>query len=312
MQTKNILTMGELRSEEFFSILKISRYLKQNADHGSVLCGKSLVMIFQKPSTRTRISFEVGMYQLGGQALNLSASEMQLSRGESIEDTARTISRYADCVMARVYEHSHIEALASSASIPVINGLSNTFHPCQTLADFATIAQHKGDLKKLRIAWVGDGNNVCNSMIYGAALAGVPITIATPEEMQPLKQVVQQAQKHITIQLTTDPVEAVRDADVVMTDTFKSIHTNTDSGVDRLYPTYQVNDSLMRIADSDAIFLHCLPATRGREVTKSVMDGPQSVVWDEAENRLHTQKALLIMLMRPDAAEHILQSTDQF
>ena len=298
--SKKILTLGELTHDEFSALLDLSLKLKQDLKEGIIhdtLRSKTLVMIFQKPSTRTRISFEVGMHQLGGHALNLAPGDMQLSRGETLEDTARTISRYADCMMARVYKHSQIETLANNASIPTINGLSDTFHPCQALADFLTIQEHKGDLQKVRIAWIGDGNNVCNSLIYGSALAGSKMTIATPESLQPSPDAVRYADRLTEIQLTKDPTKAVKDADVVITDTFKSIHDAGAINMDKLFPAYQVNDTLMSLAKPDAIFMHCLPATRGVEVAESVLDGPQSVVWDEAENRLHSQKALLVSLV---------------
>lgn len=297
--SNQFLTLGELNSSEFEDLIQLSLKLKQELKNGvphKLLSGRTLAMIFQKPSTRTRVSFEIGMYQLGGSAVNLSAGDLQLSRGESIEDTARTISCYADCMMARVYGHEQIEALARHADIPVINGLSNTFHPCQILADFVTILEKKNRLKDIRIAWVGDGNNVCNSMMYGAALSGATMNIATPRSLRPLGRVVREASRLTSIRLTESPQEAVRDADVVVTDTFKSIH-HDDSHGDLLFPKYQVNDSLMSLAKSDAIFMHCLPATRGHEVADSVLDGEQSAVWDEAENRLHTQKALLIRLL---------------
>lgn len=300
LSTRQVLTLGELDSKEFDDILRLSIQMKKDLAAGTVhplLKNKTLAMIFQKPSTRTRISFEVGMYQLGGHAINLSSGDMQLSRGESIADTARTISRYADCLMARVYDHDQIETLAKHSTIPVINGLSNTFHPCQTLADFVTMLERKGSLRRLRIAWIGDGNNVCNSMIYGAALSGAILSIATPTDLRPSAQAVRDASKLTAIDLTTDPTKAAAGADVVATDTFKSIHDSGGVNEDRLFPRYQVNDAIMSVAKPDAIFLHCLPATRGREVTSSVIDGPQSAVWDEAENRLHSQKALLALLM---------------
>ena len=255
-------------------------------------------MIFQKPSTRTRVSFEIGMYQLGGHAVNLSSNDMQLSRGESVEDTAKTLSRYSNCIMARVYEHDLLEKLAKHASIPVINGLSDTFHPCQILADFMTIKEKKKKLKGLKIAWIGDGNNVCNSMIYGAALSGVKMSIATPKGFEPDKTAIKEAKKTTNIELTTDPYVATKNADVIVADTFSSIHNLDKKRLKKFLPKYQVNDKLMKSAKKDAIFLHCLPAKREQEVTSSVIDGPQSVVWDEAENRLHTQKALLAALIR--------------
>jgi ornithine carbamoyltransferase len=254
-------------------------------------------MIFQKPSTRTRVSFEIGMYQLGGYAINLSSNDMQLSRGESIEDTAKTLSRYTDCIMARVYEHELLVKLSEYANVPVINGLSDSFHPCQTLADFMTIKEKKKKLKGLKIAWIGDGNNVCNSMIYGAALSGIDMSIATPKGFEPDKDVVKESKKSTNIELTTDPFVATKNADVVVTDTFSSIHNSNTKRIKKFLPKYQVNSKLMKSAKKNAIFMHCLPAKRGQEVTSSVIDGSQSVVWDEAENRLHSQKALLASLI---------------
>lgn len=255
-------------------------------------------MIFQKPSTRTRVSFEIGMSQLGGHAVNLSSNDMQLSRGESVEDTAKTLSRYTDCIMARVYDHDLLEKLSQHATVPVINGLSDTFHPCQILADFMTIKEKKKNLKGIKIAWIGDGNNVCNSMIYGAALSGAVMSIATPKGFEPDKKTVKEAQKLTDIELTSDPIKATNGADVVVTDTYSSIHNNDPKRIKKFLPKYQVNSALMKSAKKDAIFMHCLPAKRDQEVTSSVIDGKQSVVWDEAENRLHTQKALLASLIR--------------
>ncbi len=300
LSTKDLLTLEELSASEFRDILDLAMRLKADLVSGnnqSSLKNKVLVMFFQKPSTRTRISFEVGMSQLGGHVVSLSSDEMQLSRGESLADTARTISGYADCIMGRVYDHKQIEELARHASIPVINGLSDDFHPCQTLADFAAILEQKGRLNDIRIAWVGDGNNVCNSMIYGAALSEATMSIATPKSLRPLDSIVQKARMHTTIDLVEDPYAAVKDADVVVTDTFKSIHDATGIHQTELFPKYQVNDKLMSLAKPDAIFMHCLPATRGNEVTASVIDGPHSVVWAEAEYRLYTQKALLSLLL---------------
>jgi ornithine carbamoyltransferase len=279
-----------LSPKEFSGLIDSAIKLKKELKKGNkpVLKNKTLTMIFQKPSTRTRVSFEIGMYQLGGHAVNLSSNDMQLSRGESVEDTA----------MARVYEHDLLEKLAKHASIPVINGLSDTFHPCQILADFMTIKEKKKKLKGLKIAWIGDGNNVCNSMIYGAALSGVKMSIATPKGFEPDKTAIKEAKKTTTVELTTDPYVATKNADVIVADTFSSIHNLDKKRLQKFLPKYQVNDKLMKSAKKDAIFLHCLPAKREQEVTSSVIDGPQSVVWDEAENRLHTQKALLAALIR--------------
>ena len=300
LKTKDLLTLAELTPKEFIQLIDYSIILKKELKNGNkpLLKNKTLTMIFQKPSTRTRVSFETGMYQLGGHAINLSSHDMQLSRGESIEDTAKTLSRYTDCIMARVYDHSLLEKLSKSSSVPVINGLSDSFHPCQILADFMTIKEKKGKFKGLKIAWIGDGNNVCNSMIYGCALSDVKLSIATPKGFEPDKTVVKESKKFIDIDLTTDPLKAIKNADVVVTDTYASIHNNDQKRIKKFLPKYQINQTLMSNAKNDAIFMHCLPAKRENEVTSSVIDGPQSVVWDEAENRLHTQKALLVSIIR--------------
>jgi len=300
LKTKDLLTLSELTPKEFLGLINSSIKLKKELEKNTnkpILKNKTLTMIFQKPSTRTRVSFEIGMLQLGGHAINLSSNDMQLSRGESVEDTAKTLSRYSDCIMARVYEHKLLEKLSKHASIPVINGLSDSFHPCQILADFMTIKEKKKKLKGLKIAWIGDGNNVCNSMIYGAALSGIDMSIATPKGFEPEKTVVSESKKLTNIELTTDPFIATKNADVVVTDTYSSIHNSDPKRMKKFLPKYQVNSKLMSNAKTNAIFLHCLPAKREQEVTSSVIDGSQSVVWDEAENRLHAQKALLAALI---------------
>lgn len=300
LRTKDLLTFAELSAEETEYLLDAAAILKRDLKMGRLkplLRGKTLAMIFQKPSTRTRVSFETGMYQLGGNAVVLSSSEMQLSRGETMADTAKTLSGYVDCIMARVFAHETVEQLASCSRVPVINGLSDSFHPCQTLADLLTIREMKGFLAGLQVAWVGDGNNVCNSLILGCARTRMNIAIATPEEFGPDQNVVDSVQE-VEVQLTTDPTEAVRGADVVMTDTFLSIHNADPERSAKFLPMFQVSRDLMAKAKPNAIFLHCLPAKRGQEVTPEVIDGPQSAVWDEAENRLHTQKALLLLLLQ--------------
>jgi len=300
LKTKDLLTLAELTPKEFLGLIDNSINLKKELKKGGnkpVLKNKTLTMIFQKPSTRTRVSFEIGMFQLGGHAINLSSNDTQLSRGESIEDTAKTLSRYTDCIMARVYDHELLQKLSAHSSVPVINGLSDSFHPCQILADFMTIQEKKKKLKGLKIAWIGDGNNVCNSMIYGAALSGIDMSIATPKGYEPDKSVVKEAKKSTNIELTVDPFTATKNADVVVTDTYSSIHNKDPKRIKKFLPKYQVNPKLMKSAKKDAIFLHCLPAKREQEVTSSVLDGNQSVIWDEAENRLHSQKALLISLI---------------
>jgi len=301
LKTKDLLTLNELDKKEIEEILNNAIKLKKDLKAGiykPLLKNKTLAMIFQKSSTRTRVSFETGMYQLGGHALNLSFEELQLARGETIEDTAKTLSRYVDIITARVYLHDEVEILAKSATVPVINGLSDSFHPCQILADLMTIKEKKKKLTGIKLAWIGDGNNVCNSMIYGCVKTGIDISIATPKGYEPDRNVVKESKKVGEIQLLNDPVLAVTDADVVVTDTFVSIHHQSTARTKDFLPKFQVNSSLMKKAKPDAIFLHCLPAKRGQEVTNSVIDGSQSAVWDEAENRLHAQKSLMISLLR--------------
>jgi len=299
LETKDLLTVDEISSKEFLELIDFSIKLKKENKMGKgkpLLENKTLAMLFEKPSTRTRVSFETGMKQLGGHTIILSLNEMQHSRGESVGDTAKTLSGYVDGIVARVYEHSFIEDLAKHATVPVINGLSNSYHPCQTLADFMTIKEYKKKFKDLKIAWIGDGNNVCNSLIFGCSKTQTDIVIATPKGFEPNPEVVKKASEKTTIDLTTDPESAVKDADIVMTDTFTSIHTSDPKRTEKFLPAFQVNESLMEKAKNDAIFMHCLPAKRDQEVTSAVIDGSQSVVWDQAENRLHSQKALLLSL----------------
>ena len=299
LETKDLLTGDEISNKEFLELIDFSIKLKEEnktVKGKQLLENKTLAMLFEKPSTRTRVSFETGMKQLGGHTIILSLNEMQHSRGESVEDTAKTLSGYVDGIVARVYEHSFIEDLAKHATVPVINGLSNSYHPCQTLADFMTIKEYKKKFKDLKIAWIGDGNNVCNSLIFGCSKTQTDIVIATPKGFEPNPEVVKKASENTTIDLTTDPESAVKDADIVMTDTFTSIHTSDPKRTEKFLPSFQVNESLMEKAKNDAIFMHCLPAKRDQEVTSAVIDGSQSVVWDQAENRLHSQKALLSSL----------------
>ena len=299
LETKDLLTGDEISSKEFLELIDFSIKLKEEnktVKGKQLLENKTLAMLFEKPSTRTRVSFETGMKQLGGHTIILSLNEMQHSRGESVEDTAKTLSGYVDGIVARVYEHSFIEDLAKYATVPVINGLSNSYHPCQTLADFMTIKEHKKKFKDLKISWIGDGNNVCNSLIFGCGKTQTDIVIATPKGFEPNPEVVKKASENTTIDLTTDPESAVKDADIVMTDTFTSIHTSDPKQTEIFLPSFQVNEHLMEKAKNDAIFMHCLPAKRDQEVTSAVIDGSQSVVWDQAENRLHSQKALLLSL----------------
>lgn len=304
---RDLLSMYDLSGREVDAILALAQKLKKEQKAGRprpLLRGKTLGMIFQKPSTRTRVSFEVGMFQLGGHAVHLSASEIQLARGETIEDTARTLSGYVDCIMARVYDHADVQKLALHASVPVINGLSDAYHPCQILADLLTIKERKKKLKGLKLAWLGDGDNVCNDLLLGCAKTGISMTAACPAGYEPLEQVVVDAKVEgertgAAIAVTQDPATAAKDADIVVTDTFISIGKEGEKATREsvFLPRYQVGAATMKLAKPDAIFLHCLPAKRGQEVAAEVIDGPQSAVWQEAENRLHVQKAVLVRLM---------------
>ena len=296
----DILTLDELESKEINNIIDLAIDLKKQQKKGKekpLLQNKTLAMIFEKPSTRTRVSFETGMFQLGGHALTLSPNDLQLSRGESISDTAKTLSRYVNVILARVYDHKSLENLARNSSVPVINGLSDSFHPCQILADLMTIKEHKKNLKKIKIAWIGDGNNVCNSLILGCAKLKIKLSVAIPDGYEPDFDVVKIGKEAEILEVSDNPETAVKDADVIMTDTFVSIHNTNPDRVKKFLPKFQVNQSLMNKAKKDAIFMHCLPAKRDQEVTSDVIDGSQSVVWDEAENRLHVQKALLVHLL---------------
>jgi ornithine carbamoyltransferase len=305
---KDILSIADLSTNEIDVILMLAEKLKHEHKRGKsrpFLQGKTLGMIFQKPSTRTRVSFEVGMYQLGGDAVYLGANDIQLSRGETIEDTAKTLSLYLDCIMARVYNHKDIQTLARYASVPVINGLSDSFHPCQILADLMTIKEHKKKLRGLQLAWLGDGDNVCNDLMLGCAKTGISMTAACPKGYEPLEEIVQLAKAEgkktgVDIAITNDSISAVREADIIATDTFISIGKEGERTTREaaFLPNYQVNKDIMKLAKGDAIFMHCLPAKRGMEVTADVIDGKWSVVWQEAENRLHTQKALLCFLLK--------------
>lgn len=302
LKGRDILSLKELTTEEILTILDTADLFKKQRRKGVLnkpLTDKTLALIFERPSTRTRVSFEVAMRELGGNTITLHSSEMQLSRGESIEDTARVLSRYVDIAMLRVISHKDLIRFAEAATIPVINGLSDLYHPCQTLADLQTIREVKGRLSGLKIAWVGDGdNNVANTLIIACAKLPLKLALACPKPYQPRKEILQEA-AGASIVITEDPIEAVVDADVIMTDTFVSMGKDAekDQRLRTFLPKYQVNEHLMSYAKHDAIFMHCLPAHRGEEVTDSVIDGRWSVVWEEAENRLHTQKAILYHLL---------------
>jgi ornithine carbamoyltransferase len=306
---KDLLTLGEFSPKDVVSVLDLSARLKAHRNSGlggSALRGKSVALIFEKPSTRTRVSFQVAINELGGHPVTLSSSELQLGRGETIEDTSRVLSRYVRSIMARVNKHDDLVRLANASDIPIINGLSDLYHPVQVLADLLTLKERKGRLKGLKVAWVGDGDNVCNSWIYGAALTGIEFVAATPKGYEPLPEALNEASKMAKatgakINSVADPTEAVTGADCVITDTFVSMgfEEGKRKREKAFLPKYQVTNALMALAKKDAIFQHCLPAHRGEEVTAEVIDGLQSVVFDEAENRLHTTKALLCFLMLP-------------
>lgn len=306
LKGRDLLSIADLTEEEFWELLEFAKLLKLETIAGKrheYLKGKTLAMIFQKPSTRTRVAFEVGMYQLGGYALYLSSNDMQLRRGETIADTARVLSRFVDGIMARVFDHQDVVDLAKYGSVPVINGLSDEEHPSQVLADFLTIWEKFGTLKGLKLAYVGDGNNVAHSLLLAAGLVGMDIAVATPEGYEPKSFYVEKAKELAarhgsSVQVLRDPVEAVTGADAVYTDVWASMGQEAEHEERlKIFKPYQVNPELMSHADKHAIFLHCLPAHRGEEVVDEVADSPQSAIFDEAENRLHAHKAILALLM---------------
>ena len=306
LKGRSLDSLSHLTKEEIEQILKTSELLKLQLLRGEehpLLKGKTLGMIFEKPSTRTRVSFEVGMWQLGGYALYLSASDLQLGRGESVADTARVLSRYVDGIMARVFAHQTILDLAKYARVPVINGLSDLTHPCQGLADLFTIYEKKGRLSGLKLAYVGDGNNVAHSLLYGCSKVGMDITLACPRRYGPSPEVILRAREAgkksgCEVRVTKDPKEAVKGADIVYTDVWASMGKEKEREERvRILKPYQVNGKLVGEAQEDYIFMHCLPAHRGEEVTDEVADSENSVIFDQAENRLHTQKALMALVM---------------
>jgi ornithine carbamoyltransferase len=303
---KDLLTLADLSTDELWHILNVAQELKEEWQAGGndpILMGKTLGMIFQKPSLRTRVSFETAMLQLGGQALYLSPDEIQLGKRESVEDVARVLSRYVDGIMARVFGHKDVLTLAAFSRVPVINGLSDYSHPCQGLADLFTILEKKGVLRGLKLAWVGDGNNVLTSLLFGASKVGMDVSVATPRGYDPPSEVVEQAFRFATesgseIMVGNDPQAAVQGADVVYTDVWTSMGQEAEKEKRRLaFPPYQVNAALVAKASPDVIAMHCLPAHRGDEITDEVADGPHSVLFDQAENRMHAQKGLLAVLM---------------
>jgi ornithine carbamoyltransferase len=298
----NLISISDLSKEQIIEILDIADSFRKRRGTTSemILAQKSLAMIFEKPSTRTRVSLEVAFRELGGHALYLSAGELQLGRGETIADTARVLSRYVHGITARVGSHNTINQLANNASVPVINALSDLEHPLQIFADLMTMRQRFGGLDGLKVAWIGDGNNVCNSLILASAIIGMSISIASPPSYEPKDQILEQAKKlGGRIELFVEPIDAAYGANVILTDTWISMGDEAEEAERlRVFGPYQVNAQLMRLASEDAIAMHCLPAHRGQEITDEVMDGPQSAVFDEAENRLHTAKAVLAWLLK--------------
>ncbi len=299
---KHLLSIADLTSDELFELLKLAEKLKDERYKGLVtdyLKNKSLAMIFELPSTRTRVSFEVAMTDLGGHALYLGWNDLQLGRGEPIKDTARVLSRYVHAVMMRVRDHSTIEEFAKYSTVPVINGLSNLEHPCQVLADLLTIYEYRGDLKDVTLAWVGDGNNVCNSLILASALTGMRMVIATPPNYEPDARILKRAREMGgNIVLLRDPKKAVEEADVIYTDVWTSMGQEKERD-ERLaaFKGYQVSDELIKLSKDDVVVMHCLPAHRGEEITDEVIEGKHSIIFDQAENRLHAQKAVLLKLI---------------
>ena len=300
---KDFISILDINEPELEQLLSEAHQLKRQKKAGTthlLLAGKTLAMIFEKSSTRTHISFEVGMNELGGHALFLNARDMQIWRGEEIRDTARAASRYVSAMMIRAYKHSTIEEFAQYATIPVINGLSDMEHPCQLLADIMTMQEHFGSTRDLRVTWVGDGNNVCNSLILSTVLTGLNVTVSTPKGYEPAPEYVKKAQElGGKVKLVREPEKAVKDAEVIVTDTWVSMGDEGERDERlKIFGDYTVDADLMKLASPHARVLHCLPAHRGEEITDDVMEGGQSLVWDEAENRLHAQKALLVRLLK--------------
>jgi ornithine carbamoyltransferase len=307
---RHFLSLADLSSAELWDLLDLAKALKDAWRRGGnrpLLKGKTLGMIFQKPSLRTRVSFDMAMLHLGGHALYLSPNEIQLGQRESTADVARVLSRYVDGIMARVFAHRDVIELAQHSRVPVINGLSDYSHPCQGLADLFTIYEARGEVKDLTLAFIGDGNNVANSLLFGGAVLGMNVTVASPPGYEPRAEVVEKARALAAatgsrIAVVNDPAEGARGADVLYTDVWASMGQEAEKAERaRVFPPFQLNARLLSLAARDAIVMHCLPAHRGEEITDEVVDGPQSVVFDQAENRMHAQKAILVRLLAPDS-----------
>ena len=304
---KDLLTINALTTEEIADILTLSAELKKKQKNRQMDCpliGRTLGMFFEKPSTRTRVSFEVGIYQLGGQAIVLPVSDLQIGRGETIADTARVLSRYIDAIVIRTFEHKIVEEWAGHASIPVINGLTDLHHPCQALADVFTIKEKKGNLNGLKLTYIGDGNNVAHSLIEICAKTGIDIVLACPKGYEPDKKIVKDAiedakKQGSSINIIADPIKAANNADILYTDVWASMGQEKEHKKRlKIFKDYQLNKKLLKAAKPDALVMHCLPAHRGEEITEDVLEGTNSVIFDQAENRLHTQKAVMLRLMK--------------
>ena len=298
---KHLLKMMDLSTEEIIEILNLADQLKYELKHGiphDYLKGKTLGMIFRKASTRTRVSFETGMYQLGGNPLYLSASDMQIGRGEPIQDTARVLSRYIDGIMIRTFDQAEVENLAEYGNIPIINGLTDLSHPCQVLADLMTIREYKGKLDGLKMCYIGDGNNMANSLIVGGLKTGMSVSVACPENYHPAATTLAFAKKYDCFELTDDPIKAAKDADVIFTDVWASMGQEGEAEIrKKAFKGFQINDEVMAVAKPDAMVQHCLPAHREEEITAKVFEEHANEIFDEAENRLHAQKAVMVLLM---------------
>lgn len=304
MSLRHLISIHDLSTSQVAGLFQLAADVKKNpAKYATALAGKTLGMIFEKSSTRTRVSFEVGTFQMGGHALFLSSRDIQLGRGEPISDTAQVLSRFVSGIMARTFAHQTVTDLAKYGSVPVINGLTDDLHPCQGLTDFFTLSEIFGDLKGRKIAYVGDGNNMAHSLMFGAAKCGMNIAIASPQRYRVQEKYLAQAREDAaaagtTIELTEDPRQAVKDADCVTTDVWASMGQEAEAQIRlKAFAGYEVDASMMALAKKEAVFLHCLPAHRGEEVSAEVCDGPQSRIFDQAENRLHTQKAVMLWLM---------------
>lgn len=303
---KHLLTMQDLNKEEILQILDLADQLKYERKHQIPhrhLEGKSVGLIFQKSSTRTRVSFETGIYQLGGQPLFLSSRDLQIGRGEPVQDTARVLSRYLDMIMIRTFDQKEVEDLAKYGSIPVINGLTDYSHPCQVLADLMTIRERYGILEGLKMCYIGDGDNMANSLIVGGLLVDMQVSVATPVDYKPDAKVMDFAKDYATFSWTSEPKEAIKDADVVITDTWASMGMEEEKEIrQKAFQGYTVDDDLMALAKPQAMVQHCLPAYRGQEITEKVFEDHADEIFEEAENRLHAQKAVMVLLMKGEKA----------